>query len=265
MPAPLASTAVTFGLVSIPVQIVAATEDHSVRFRQIHRSDGGQVRIQKRCEVCGQVLRLDEIGRGWEMPDGSVLPITDEDLDSIPLSSVHAIEIVAFVPAASIDPVRVGSAYFLVAREAISAKPYTLIRRALERNRKVAIARYVLRDRERLGMLRVRDDVLVLQRLLWPDEVRDPAAVAPRAQVAILEDEMAAAIELIDALTTDDLSGYRDRYRDALESLIDAKAEGGRLAPPERLPERAVDLMAALQASVREARERRGEVSGEPE
>ncbi|WP_331752352.1 Ku protein [Streptomyces sp. NBC_00829] len=257
----LLSTAVQFGLVSIPVAVVSATESHSVSFRQIHLEDGGRVRNRKICQECGQQLRQDEIGRGWELPDGSLMEVTDEDLDSLPLEHVRAIEVIGFNQAESVNPISLGHSYYLAAKGAIAAKPYTLITKALQRTDKIAVVRYSLRDRTRLGLLRVKDDVLLLQQLLAPDEVRSPTLVgAPEADVE--DDEVQGALQLAEAFDADDLSGFRDTYTDALTEIINAKIEG-REAPavPEQEGPGApvVDLMAALNESVAKARATRGD------
>jgi DNA end-binding protein Ku len=265
MPHTLMNTAISFGLVTIPVSIMPATESHSIAFRQIHTADGGRIRNRKICEECGKSLDQSQIGRGYELPDGSLVEITDQDLDALPLESVRAIEVAGFLPWATIPLERIGRSYYLQAHGDIAAKPYTLIRRALQRNDKVAIARYSLRDRERYGLLRVRGDALVLHQLLAADEIRDPAALAPR-ETGVPDDELQGALELTEALTTDDLSNISDltdHYTDALEKIITAKLEG-KQPPPAEEEEQAprapvVDLMAALNASVDKARQARGE------
>ncbi|MFF9077752.1 Ku protein [Streptomyces sp. NPDC014646] len=248
---------------TISVRVSAATEDRSVRFRQVHLADMGRIRTRKVCEIDGKVLGREEIGKGYELTRDQVVPVTDEELDEMPLPTARAIEIVAFVDRASIDPVRIGASYYLAAAGPVAAKPYTLLRKALERSAKVAIAKFAWHDRERLGLLSIRDDALVLHAMKWPDEVRSPDGLAPAEEAGPDADELARAMELIDSMTTDDITGLRDHYRDALESLIDAKSE--RKAPPpapageERAATGVVDLMAALNASVQKAREARGE------
>ncbi len=222
----------------------------------------GRVRTRKVCELDGEVLGQDEIGKGYELTRDEVVPVTDEELDQMPLPTAKAIEIVAFVDRASIDAVRIADSYYLSADGAVAAKPYVLLRRALERNSKAAIAKFAWHNRERLGLLSVRDDALVLHSMKWPDEVRDPSELAPDS-IDLDEDEIQRAMELMDSMTTDDISGFRDRYREALEELIAAKAEGKELPEPaegeEQQPGQVVDLMAALNASVQKAREARGE------
>jgi DNA end-binding protein Ku len=257
--------AISFGLVSIPIKLVNATESHSISFRQIHTEDGGRVRYRKVCELEDREISQAEIGKGYEDADGTIIPITDEDLAHLPLPTAKTIEIVAFVPADRIDPLQMDASYYLQAGGAPAAKPYTLLREALKRSNKVAIAKYALRGRERLGMLRVVEDAIALHGLLWPDEVRAPEGLAPDTKVTISDKELDLADALMDTLGEIDLDELHDEYREALEEVVAAKAAGE--APPEA-PEQAragkvLDLMAALEKSVREAKESRGEEPGE--
>ncbi|HLL33753.1 MAG TPA: Ku protein [Streptomyces sp.] len=256
--------AISFGLVSIPIKLVNATESHSISFRQIHTEDGGRIRYRKVCELEDREVTQSEIGKGYEDADGTIIPITDEDLAHLPLPTANTIEIVAFVPAERIDPLQMDAAYYLAASGAPAAKPYTLLREALKRSHKVAIAKFALRGRERLGMLRVVDDVIVMHGLLWPDEVRAPEGVAPDTDVTVRDKELDLADALMDTLGEVDLTDLHDEYREAVEEVIAAKAAGE--APPEA-PEPAhggkvLDLMAALENSVRAAQESRGEAAG---
>ncbi|MFF0091145.1 Ku protein [Streptomyces canus] len=257
--------AISFGLVSIPIKLVNATESHSISFRQIHTEDGGRVRYRKVCELEDREISQAEIGKGYEDADGTIIPITDEDLAHLPLPTTKTIEIVAFVPGDRIDPLQMDAAYYLQAGGAPAAKPYTLLREALKRSNKVAIAKFALRGRERLGMLRVVEDAIALHGLLWPDEVRAPEGLAPDTKVTVSDKELDLADALMDTLGEIDLDELHDEYREALEEVVAAKAAGE--APPEA-PERAkggkvLDLMAALEKSVRDAKESRGEESGD--
>ncbi|MEU1147284.1 Ku protein [Streptomyces sp. NPDC005863] len=255
--------AISFGLVSIPIKLVNATESHSVSFRQIHTEDGGRIRYRKVCELEEREVSSAEIGKGYQDADGSIIPITDEDLAALPIPTAKTIEIVAFVPADRIDPLQMDAAYYLSASGTPAAKPYTLLREALKRSQKVAIAKYALRGRERLGMLRVVDDVIAMHGLLWPDEIRAPEGVAPETHVTVREAELDLADALMDTLGEVDISTLHDDYREAVEELIAAKVEG--TAPAERTPAaeggggKVIDLIAALESSVRAARTARGE------
>ncbi len=257
--------AISFGLVSIPIKLVNATESHSISFRQIHTEDGGRIRYRKFCELEDREVTQGEIGKGYEDADGSIIPITEEDLSSLPLPTAKTIEIVAFVPADRIDPLQMDAAYYLQASGAPAAKPYTLLREALKRSNKVAIAKFALRGRERLGMLRVVGDAIAMHGLLWPDEVRAPEGVAPDTDVTVRDKELDLADALMDTLGEVDLEDLHDEYREAVEEVIAAKVAGE--APPQA-PEPAaggkvLDLMAALENSVRAARESRGEEPGD--
>ncbi|MEU0270501.1 Ku protein [Streptomyces sp. NPDC006307] len=254
--------AISFGLVSIPIKLVNATENKSVSFRQIHVADGGRIRYRKVCELDGEEVQTSEIGKAYEEADGTMIPITDEDLSALPLPTAKTIEIVAFVPASEIDPLQMDAAYYLAANGVPAAKPYTLLREALKRSDRVAIAKFALRGRERLGMLRVVDDVIAMHGLLWPDEIRAPEGVAPDTHVTVRDAELDLADALMDTLGEVDIHTLHDDYREAVEELIAAKAEGALEVPSEPRKEaggQVIDLMAALENSVRAAREARGE------
>lgn len=256
--------AISFGLVSIPVKLVNATENHSVSFRQIHTEDGGRVRYRKVCELEEREVTSAEIGKGYEDADGSIIPITDEDLAALPIPTAKTIEIVAFVPAERIDPMQMDTAYYLSANGVPATKPYTLLREALKRSEKVAIARFALRGRERLGMLRVADDVIAMHGLLWPDEIREPEGVAPDSRAKVRDAELDLADALMDTLGEVDMASLHDDYRAAVEELVAAKAEGagqagqagqaGSAAEGDSAGGKVIDLMAALESSVRAAK-----------
>ncbi|WP_444545337.1 non-homologous end joining protein Ku [Streptomyces capitiformicae] len=253
--------AISFGLVSIPIKLVNATESHSVSFRQIHLEDGGRIRYRKVCELEDREVTQGEIGKAYEDADGTMIPITDDDLAALPIPTAKTIEIEGFVPAESVDPLQVDAAYYLAANGVPAAKPYTLLREALKRSGKVAICKFALRGRERLGMLRVVDDVLAMHALLWPDEIRTTEGVAPDTGVTVRDKELDLADALMDTLGEVDLASLHDDYREAVEELIAAKASG---EEPPSIPAPApggkvLDLMAALEKSVREAKESRGE------
>ncbi|MEV7114328.1 Ku protein [Streptomyces anulatus] len=244
MPRPLWTGAISFGLVTIPVKVVSAIGDHVVHFHRVHLADMGRVRTRKVCELDDQVLSQDEIAKD------QTVPVTDEELEQMPLPTAKAIEIAAFTDADSIDPVRISDSYYLAADGQVAAKPYALLRKALERSSKVAVAKFAWHGRERLGLLRVREGAIVLHSMKWPDEVRSPESLAPR-EVEVGEDEI------------EGLSGFRDEYREALEGIIAAKAEGKPLPAiaedGKQKQGEVVDLMSALNASVKAAQESRGE------
>ncbi|WP_445521348.1 non-homologous end joining protein Ku [Streptomyces sp. NEAU-174] len=262
---PVWSGAVSFGLVTIPIKVMPATEDHSISFRQIHTADGGRIRYRKICELEDRVLDPDEIGRAYEASKDQLVPVSDQELDDLPLPTAKAIDVEAFVEAERLDPIRFGKPYFLQADGAVAAKPYVLLREALQRSDKVAVAKFAWHNRERLGALRVVGDAIVLQVLHWPDEIRSAEGLAPKA-VDISDSEVDEAMTLMEAIGGTDISQYKDQYREAVEAVISAKAAG--VEPPEmEAPAepkgKVVDLMAALQDSVRAAKKSRGEDTGD--
>ncbi len=252
---------ISFGLVRIPIKLVNATESHSVPFREIHTEDGGRIRHRKFCELEDREVTAQEISRGYEEADGTIIPITDEDLAHLPIPTARTIEIVTFVPEDSIDPLQMSAAYYLVAGRAPAARPYTLLREALKRGNRVAIAKFALRGRERLGMLRVVGDAIALHGLLWPDEVRAPEGIAPDADVTLHDKELNLADDLVDALSEVGLEDLRDEYREAVEEVVAAKISGEAL-PEAPEPERGVEVLDLTTALERSVRAVRGEPDG---
>ncbi|MFF7966781.1 Ku protein [Streptomyces sp. NPDC007903] len=262
MPRTVWSGAISFGLVTVPIKVVSATEDHSVHFHLVHTEDGGRVRNRKVCELEGREVSQAEIGKGYQLTKDRIIPISDADLRDLPLPTARAIEIVAFVPVDSVDPIRIAEGYYLAADGQVAAKPYKLLTKALSRSSRVAVAKYAWGGRERLGLLRVRGDALVLHAMRWPDEIRDPAELLPD-EAAVSDEELEGALALMETMTRDDLQGpdFTDRYTEALQKIIEAKREDHALPePPEpEQPGKILDLMAALNQSVQKAREARGE------
>ena len=269
MPRTIWSGAISFGLVSVPINVVSATEDHSIRFHQFHQGDGGRVRVRKFCELEDREVSQAEIGKGYELSRETkhaaavIVPISDEELANLPLPTAKAIEIDAFVPLDSIDPLAIGEGYYLAAAQPVAAKPYKLLAEALGRSSKVAIAKYAWSGRERLGLLRVKDGVLVLHAMRWPDEIRRPTPEILPAQVEVSDEEIDRALALMETMSRDDLDdpAFADRYTDALAEIIKAKREEQPLpqAPEPEQPVQVLDLMAALNASVEKAKTARGE------
>ncbi len=254
--------AISFGLVSIPVRLYSATEEKDISFRQVHREDGGRIRYKRVCSVDGEEVAYADIAKGYEMPDGQMVILDDEDFANLPISSSRAVEVLNFVLASEVDAVQLGKAYYCDPTGADS-KPYVLLRDSLEKAERVAIVKVALRQRERLAMLRPKDGVLVLQTLLWPDEVREPRFGFLDDEVSVRPQELAMAESYIAALSGDfEPEEFTDDYRQALEKVIEAKAEGLEVqVPVEEAPEggQVVDLMDALRRSVAEAKTRRGE------
>ncbi|HEY8790112.1 MAG TPA: Ku protein [Actinopolymorphaceae bacterium] len=254
--------AVSFGLVTIPVKVFAATEEKDISFRQVHAADGGRIRYKRVCDIDGEEVPYSDIAKGYEMPDGEILVLEADDLADLPLTSRKVIDVLEFVPMEQIDSISLARAYYLGADGGPAEKPYVLLRDALAESDRVAIVKVTLRNREALAVVRPSEDALVLHTMLWPDEVRSPAAVFPPADIELRSQEVAMARSYIDTLTADfDPSRYHDEYRQALQEVITAKVEGHELeaAPSTPTQGNVVDLMAALRASVDEARRKRGE------
>lgn len=250
---------VSFGLVTIPVKVFSATQEKDVAFRQVHAADGGRVRYKRICEKDGEEVPYSDIAKGHELADGQMLVLTADDFADLPLPSQKVVDVLEFVRAGEIDPIYVSRSYYLQP-DGPGAKPYVLLRDALVRTDQVAVVKVALRNREALGMVRPKDDVLLLQTLLWPDEIRDESFAAPPDDVEVKAQEVAMAESYIKTLETSfDPSRYHDEYRVALEKLIAAKSEGVELeaAPTPGPAGDVVDLMTALQASVEAAKAQR--------
>jgi DNA end-binding protein Ku len=249
--------AVSFGLVSIGVKLFSATEEKDIRFHQVHRSDGGRIRYKRTCAVCGEEVSYDDIAKGYDLGGGEMVILTDEDFADLPLSSSRAIDVLRFVPVEQVDPILYNKSYYLEP-DGVAAKPYVLLRDALMDSDRVAIVKVALRQREQLATLRVRDGILVLNTMLWPDEVRAPAFDFLDEDITVRPQELAMASSLIASMAADfEPEDFTDDYRAALQQVIDAKVSGQEIvAPPaeEEAPAGAIDLMAALRASVERAK-----------
>ena len=218
--------AIAFGLVNVPVKVYSATEDHDIGLHQVHGADGGRIRYQRRCEVCGEIVDYADIDKAYE-EDGRTVILTRDELKSIPAESSHEIEVVQFVPSEQLDPMMFEKSYYLEP-DSKSPKAYVLLRRALEDTDRVAVVQFALREKTRLGALRIKDDVLVLQSLLWADEVREPAFPALETTVRISAQEREMSAALVDSMAGDFEPGqFTDDYQVQLRKLIDAKIEQG--------------------------------------
>jgi DNA end-binding protein Ku len=248
--------AISFGLVTIPVKLYSATEEKDVSFHQVHAADGGRIRMRRVCSIDGEEVPYSEIAKGYELPSGEVVVLTDEDLADLPLTSSRLIDVLEFVPLEQVDPIYFARSYYLEP-DGVATKAYLLFREALERSARVALVKVALRQRESLATLRVRDGVLVLEVMLWPDEVRKPEFEFLGEKPELRPQELKMASSLIEALAGDFEPGrYSDSYREALKALIDAKVEGRELVTPPAAAETGivVDLMEALEKSVETAR-----------
>jgi DNA end-binding protein Ku len=249
---------VAFGLVNVPVKLYAATEDHDVRFHQVHAADGGRVKMVRTCSVDGQPVAYDELAKAYETSAGELVVMDDRDFDSLPVPGKREIDVLEFVPSDQVDPVLFDRSYYLEP-EPRALKPYVLLREALRTTERTALVRVVLRQKSQLAALRVRDDVILLQTMLWPDEVRSPSFGVLDADAEIRPQELAMASSLIDSLAGDfDPDRFHDAYREALLEVIDRKLAGGKGVPAEAasVPDDdgdaiVVDLMAALRESVK--------------
>jgi DNA end-binding protein Ku len=254
--------AVSFGLVNVPVRLYSATENHDVQFRQVHREDGGRIKYRRFCSIDGEEVAYDDIAKGYETEDGDMVVLTDEDFADLPSRTSKEITVEKFVPAAQIDPMLLDKSYYLEPDKS-ATKPYVLLREALESENRMAIVTVSIRTRMTMAVLRVRDGVIVMQTMLWPDEIRSPDFAFVGAEAEATKQEMAMARLLIDQLAGDyEPEEYEDDYAKAVESLVRAKVEGGEVAvaaePAEESGE-VVDLLAALARSVERAKAARGE------
>lgn len=248
--------AVSFGLVNVPIRLYSATENKDVSFRQVHAADGGRVRYQRVCSLDGELIEYADIAKGYETEDGEMVVLTDADFADLPAPSSREISVTRFVPSDQIDPMLLEKCYYLEPEKS-AEKAYALLREALLEADRMALVTVSLRQRMSLAVLRVRDGVIVLQTMMWPDEVRAPDFNIDPAQSARPE-EVAMAKMLVDSLAGDfDPSEYEDDYRSAVAALVEAKITGGELIrtpTATRTSGEVVDLLAALQRSVEAAR-----------
>jgi DNA end-binding protein Ku len=255
---------ISFGLVSIAVKLYAATEEKQIRFHQIHASDGARIRYRRVCAGCGEEVDFEHVAKGYDLGGGDMVVLTDDDFAGLPLASTHVIDVLEFVPAAQIDPILYANAYYLEPTDA-AVKPYVLLREALTRTNRVAIVKVTLRQREQLATLRVRGNVLLLNTMVWPDEVREPGFRFVDTAVETRPVELAMASSLVESMATDfDPGQFGDNYRAALQAVIEAKVAGRemlRVRDETVVPTGAADLMAALRASVERARAARAEAA----
>ncbi|MEB3031689.1 non-homologous end joining protein Ku [[Mycobacterium] nativiensis] len=251
---------IAFGLVNVPVKVYSATEDHDIKFRQVHAKDHGRIRYRRVCEECGEVVDYGDIARAYESDDGRMVVITDDDIANLPEERDHEIAVLEFVPAGDLDPMLYDRSYFLEPASK-SIKSYVLLAKTLAETDRVAIVHFTLRNKTRLAALRVKDfskrEVMVVHTLLWPDEIRDPDFPALDTKVEIKPAELKMAGQVVESMADDfDPDRYRDTYQEQLHELIEAKLEGDEAFTPEERPaeldatEDVSDLLAKLEASV---------------
>jgi len=254
--------AIAFGLVNVPVKVYSATEDHDISLHQVHNADGGRIRYQRRCEVCSKIVDYEDIDKAYE-DDGRTVVLSREELKSIPAENSHEIDVVQFVPAEQLDPMSFEKSYYLEP-DSKSPKAYVLLRRALEDTDRVAIVQFALRDKTRLGALRIRGDVLVLQALLWADEVREASFPSLETTIRISAQEREMSAALVDSMAADfEPDQFTDDYQLQLRQLIEAKLEKGESLDTEEtfgVPAaeagsgEVIDLMEALKRSLEKKR-----------
>lgn len=258
--------AVSFGLVSVPVKLYSATENKDISFRQVHAKDGGRIKYQRICSLDGEEVAYADIAKGYETEDGEMVILDDSDMANLPATSSREISVEKFVPSDQIDPMLFEKSYYLEP-EKTGAKPYALLRQALLDADRMALVTVSLRSRMSLAVLRVRDDVIVLQTMMWPDEIRTPDFGSVEVDDA-KPAEAKMATMLVETLAGDfDPSEFEDDYREAVEALVKSKIEGGEVksAPtPKQSTGEVVDLLAALQRSVDAAKSARGETVEKP-
>ncbi|WP_375481782.1 Ku protein [uncultured Jatrophihabitans sp.] len=253
---------VSFGLVSIGVKLFAATEEKSVSFNQVRRSDGSRIRYKRVAETDGEEVQYADIAKGYQLGSGETVVLTDDDFKDLPLPSARVVDVVQFVPAEQIDPIYYNKSYFLEP-EKNAVKPYVLLRDALVDSDTVGVVKVAIRNREQLATLRVRDGVILLETMIWPDEVREADFAFLDEDVELRPQEQQMARSLVESMAGDfEPEQYTDDYREALESVIEAKVEGREIVETEEEQPTAgnvVDLMSALRASVDAAKKGRGE------
>ncbi|MCU1634940.1 MAG: Ku protein [Cryobacterium sp.] len=258
--------AITFGLVNVPVKVYSATEDHDISLHQVHDKDGGRIKYQRRCEVCGQIVAYEHIDKAYDDGEKTVV-LTDEDLKALPEERSREIDVVEFVPSEQLDPIMFDRSYFLEP-DGKSSKAYVLLRKTLEATDRTAIVHFALRQKTRLGALRVHGDVLMLQSLLWSDEVREAKFPSLEEKVNVSPKELDMSSTLVDSFASDFTpENFHDEYQEQLRELIDAKLKkGDTLDTEETFGEPAeaeegggevLDLMEALRRSVERSRDAR--------
>lgn len=257
---PIWTGAISFGMVTIPVKLYAATEQKDIRFRLLHKTDHAPIKEKRICTADGEEVEWDDLVRSFEVSKGEFVILDPEEIEEAKPGSATTIEIGDFVELAEIDPIYFEKSYFLEPTD-VGAKPFSLLKRALEETQRIAVARVVIRSKERLAMIRAYEDTLVAETMFWLDEIRSTGALdlpeAGETKVHAKELEMARALveNLSDKFKPEE---YTDEYRVALEQLIERKVSGEKRSARRRKPEpKVIDLMAALQASVEAAREGR--------
>ena len=264
--------AITFGLVNVPVKVYSATEDHDISLHQVHDKDGGRIRYQRRCEVCGKIVDYENIAKAYDDGERTVI-LSGDDLKALPAERSREIDVVEFVPSDQIDPIMFDRSYYLEP-DSKSPKAYVLLRQTLEETDRTAIVHFALRQKTRLGALRVRGDVLVLQALLWDDEVREASFPSLDEKVRIQPQELKMSASLVQSFESDfEPEKFTDEYQVQLRELIDAKLKQGDavdteatfgVSDEEEGAGEVLDLMEALKRSVEKSRSKASTGSAKP-
>ncbi|MDI6604724.1 MAG: Ku protein [Thermoanaerobacteraceae bacterium] len=245
--------AISFGLVSIPIKLYTATEDHTIHFRQLHRDCKSPIKYEKICPICNRSVSDDEIVRGYEYEPGKFVIIDDEDLERIPMSTVKSIDIVDFTDMGQIDPIYYDKTYFIVPED-IGTKPYILLIDSMKATNRVAIAKVVIRSKQDLACIRVYNEkYMVMETMHFPDEIKSTKQLPPLREVSLHEDEIKMAKQLIDTLTSEfKPEKYDDNYRKSLIEIIESKIQNRNVEIPEKAPaaDNVLDLVSALKASI---------------
>jgi DNA end-binding protein Ku len=257
---PLWSGAISFGLVNVPVRMFSAVREHKLHFHYVHEPDGSPIGYQKICKAEDKPVPDDEIVKAFELEPGEWVYMTEEDFEAARAADEggRTIQISEFVPREEIDAAYFENSYYL-APQAGAERPYALLARALDKTGLTGIATLIMRDREYLAALRVREGAIVLERMYFADEVRPADEHAP-GDADVADRELSAAVELIERLAGSfEPEKYEDTYRERLCDIIRAKRKGERVpvAEVEEEPQEAEDLLAALRRSVEEAKRRR--------
>lgn len=248
--------AISFGLVTIAVRLYTAVEEHDFRFNQVHREDGGRIKYKRVCSVCGNEVEYGDITKGYELDDGRMVIMENEDFEKLPVKTDKSIDVLEFVPAEEIDPIYFQKTYYLEPDKA-AARPYVLLRDALVKTGQLAVVKITIRQKETLATIRARDDVLVMHTMLWPDEIRKAEFDFLDQNVEVRPQELKMATSLVESMAGDfDPDTFTDDYRDALEKVIAAKAEGAELPEQPEVEDKGdvIDLMTALERSVEKAK-----------
>lgn len=260
---------VAFGLVNVPVKVYSATEDHDLKFHQVHAKDKGRIQYKRVCSECGEVVDYRDIAKAYEADNGQTVVITDDDIATLPEERSHEIEVLEFVPSGEIDPLMYDRSYYLEP-DGKSSKSYVLLAKTLSETDRVAIVHFALRNKTRLAALRVKEfpsshgprNVMVVHTLLWPDEIRDPDFPFLDADVEVRAPELKMAGQVVESMASDFRPDeFSDTYQEQLRELVEAKLAGGEAFATEEKPtkldetEDVSDLLAKLEASVRKRRE----------